>query len=510
MADPLGQIPPTAARAALPAAASPLLVELAQAPSAAVLQATLLSATVIGRDGNGALLLQTDQGALTLKTALPLPVGAQVDLRLVAGPPQAALLLNVAEPPTRSAPPATSATVAAELPTDPVDLGTQLTATVSASANDSAGAAVLAAGSRLILRVVPLTEALPGAAAFTGTVVAAPVSASTVAAGKTAIAAAAADNTTIIANAVTAIAVEDVAIGSATTGAASGTTIAANAAADAVTAGTVTVVAGTIADAVAAGTADATLLQTPLGLLTLDRRLAVPPGTTLGLEQLATLPPDVPDASEPPGRAWPTLAEALTAFDRIAPDLAARLRSDLTPQSGAQLAGTLLFLMGALGSDSWPGAKAGSVLDRAGRSDLRARLDGDIAELHRLADPPSGDWHVFVLPLINGPALQAVRLYLRRNSGGNTRPEDGTRFVLDVEMSRLGALQLDGLVRHKYLDLMLRSQIEIAPELRQEITTVFRNTTTAAGFVGDIAFATTARFSVAPLDALRPPIGIDA
>jgi hypothetical protein len=115
-----------------------------------------------------------------------------------------------------------------------------------------------------------------------------------------------------------------------------------------------------------------------------------------------------------------------------------------------------------------------------------------------------------VLPLINGTALQAVRLYLRRNSGGNTRPEDGTRFVLDVEMSRLGALQLDGLVRHKHLDLMLRSQIEIAPALRQEITAVFRDTTTAAGFVGDIAFATTARFSVAPLDALRPPIGIDA
>ena len=509
MADPLGQIPSAALRAALPAAASPLLVELAQAPSAAVLQATLLSASVIGRDGNGALLLQTDQGTLALKTTLPLPVGAQVDLRLVAGPPQAAVLLNVAEPPTESAPPATSATGATELPADPVDLGTQLTATVSAPASDSAGAAVLAAGSRLVLRVVPLTDALPGAAAFTGTVTAGPASASTVATGKAAIGAATADITTIIANPVTAVAAKDVAIGSATTGtAAADTAIAANVAADAVTAGTVA--AGTITDSIAAGNADATLLQTPLGLLTLDRRLAVPAGTTLGLEQLATLPPDVPDASAPPGRAWPALAEALTVFDRIAPDLAARLRSDLTPQSGAQLAGTLLFLMGALGSDTWPGAKAGSVLDRAGRSDLRSRLDGDMAELHRLADPPRGDWHVFVLPLLDGTALQAVRLYLRRNSGGNTRPEDGTRFVLDVEMSRLGALQLDGLVRHKHLDLMLRSHIEIAPALRQEITAVFRDTTTAAGFVGDIAFATTARFSVAPLDALRPPIGIDA
>jgi hypothetical protein len=77
-------------------------------------------------------------------------------------------------------------------------------------------------------------------------------------------------------------------------------------------------------------------------------------------------------------------------------------------------------------------------------------------------------------------------------------------------MSRLGALQLDGLVRQKRLDLMLRSQREIAPELRQEIAAVFHDATTAAGFTGEIAFATSARFTVAPLDALRPPVGIDA
>jgi hypothetical protein len=252
------------------------------------------------------------------------------------------------------------------------------------------------------------------------------------------------------------------------------------------------------------------VLQTPLGVLTLDRRLSVPAGTTLRLVPVTVLPPHAADASAAPGRGWPALAEVLTTLDRVAPELAARLRSDLTPQSGAQLAGTLLFLLGAMGGGNWPGAKTSSALDRAGRSDLRLRLDSDVTELRRLADPPRGDWHVFVLPQLDGTSLSAVHLYLRRNSGGDTRPEDGTRFVLDVEMSRLGALQLDGLVRHKRLDLMLRSQREIAAELRREIAAVFRDTTTAAGFVGEIAFATTARFAVAPLDALRSPFGIDA
>jgi hypothetical protein len=429
MSDPLGQVPPAAARAALPGVAAPQLVELAQAPPAALPHAATLAASVIGPGGNGVLLLRTDFGTLALKTALALPAGIQLDLRLVTGPPAAVLLLNIEQPASRLSSSPSGTAPPAEAPPDPIELGTQLAATVSMPAGGDASAA-LPAGSRLVLRIVPLSGAPTDPAILTGSVT--------------------------------------------------------------------------------ADSADATVLQTALGTLTLDRRLALPPGTMLGLERLATLPPDMPDAAPAAGQSWPALAETLAALDRLAPDFAARLRNDLAPQSGAQLAGTLLFLLGALGTGNWPGAKAASVLDRAGRSDLRLRLDSELDEVRRLADPPSGDWHVFVLPLLDGTALRAVQLYLRRNSGGNTRPEDGTRFVLDVEMSRLGALQLDGLVRHKRLDVMLRSHREIAAALRQEIAAVFRDTTSAAGFAGEIVFATAARFAVAPLDALRPPIAIEA
>ena len=445
MVDPVGQSALPLRLAAAPTQAAPTpVVELLEPPPLALLQAASpVAASVIGRDDGGALLLQTAAGVVAAKTGLPLPVGARLDLRLVPGPPPAAQLLNIAEPPAR-APAGTAAT-----PPDPVDLGTEVQATVTAPAapaaaatpvpapapaptDSSADAVPLAVGSRLVLRLMPLTDdAQAAAGTLTGTV------------------------------------------------------------------------------AAAADTSAGTVLETPLGVLTLDRRLAVPAGTTIGLVPVAALPPDAADAPAP-GRTWPALAETLATLDRVAPELAARLRSDLTPQSGAQLAGTLLFLLGAVGGGAWPNAKAASALDRAGRSDLRLRLDGDAAELRRLADPPQGDWHVFVLPLLEGPSLSAVRLYLRRNGGGNARPEDGTRFVLDVEMSRLGALQLDGLVRRQRLDLMLRSQREIAPDLRQEIAAVFRDTTTAAGFVGENAFATTARFPVAPLDALSPTVGIDA
>src|SRR6185437_9630555 len=75
-------------------------IELAQSPPAALLAASTLAAVVLGRGGNGALLLRTDYGTLALKTTLALAVDSKVDLRLLPGPPPAVMLLHIEQPPT--------------------------------------------------------------------------------------------------------------------------------------------------------------------------------------------------------------------------------------------------------------------------------------------------------------------------------------------------------------------------------------------------------------------------
>ncbi|HYM03056.1 MAG TPA: hypothetical protein VET85_08930, partial [Stellaceae bacterium] len=199
----------------------------------------------------------------------------------------------------------------------------------------------------------------------------------------------------------------------------------------------------------------------------------------------------------------------LGALDRVAPGIAAQLRADLTPKSGPELAGTLLFLLGALGSGTWPGAKAGAALDLAGQHPLRMRLEGDVMELRGLADPPKGEWRVFVLPWLDGSIVRPIRLYLRRRARGESRSEEGTRFLLDVDLSRLGEVQFDGLVRKQRFDLVLRSHRPIGAEMRRDIAEVFRDATSAAGLAGDVVFTTASRFAVTPLDALRQHIGVE-
>jgi hypothetical protein len=550
------------------AAAPQAAIELAFQPPPALLLAATLSAVVVGRGGNGALLLRTDYGTLALKTPLSLPPGSRVDLKLLPGPPASVMLTHIEAPDTPAAAAASSplpqalaaapsAATAAKTPAsaaamavEPVEtpptqlaLGSEVEATVTAP--PAGGGAPLPAGTRLLLRVTlpgmspsppgPTAGPVPGAATpsrFSGTIAESPADLAGTTILDTPLGSLALDRrlalppgTTLDLAPVATLppAASSGQLASATVVSARLVSPPPGAAALALPVGSrlelrvqtlasaATLPADALAGTVVASSAGETMVETALGTLALQRRLALPAGTPIFFEQLAAMPPDQP-ADEPLAQrtSWPALDETLATLDRMLPELAARLRSDLSPASGQQLAGTLLFLMSALNNGTWPGNKVASALDNAGRRDLRLKLDGDAAQLRELATPQSGDWRVYILPLLDGALVRPVRLYFRRRSGNGGSSEQDSRFVVEVEMSQLGALQLDGLVRPQRLDLVLRSHRPIASELRQEIAEIFRNVSSAAGLAGDITFTTASRFAVAPLDALRAHVGLTA
>jgi len=167
------------------------------------------------------------------------------------------------------------------------------------------------------------------------------------------------------------------------------------------------------------------------------------------------------------------------------------------PQPGPRLASDLLFLISALpggGTTAWPGSAVVEMLERAGRSDLVRGLGTDLAQASRNADTSAGDWRLMTLPFYHGAELQQLRLYLRRNRRGpaDDRREKATRFVLEVELTRLGALQLDGLVQPRRFDLMLRSRRSLPEEWRQDIAQIFAEANEAVGNDGEIVFQASA------------------
>ncbi len=253
-----------------------------------------------------------------------------------------------------------------------------------------------------------------------------------------------------------------------------------------------------------------TLVATPLGLLALQRRFAFAPEMIIAFERIEEIAPES-IAEDTPSRVggWPALDETIAVLGQSAtPALATQLRDELTPGSGPQLAGTLLFLLGALYDGDWPGAAVNAALVAANHAKLAQRLRDDATELRRLgADPATGDWRVLTLPLLAGATILPLRLFMRRRTPG-APAEAGIRFAIEVELAQLGPLQLDGLLRATRLILVLRSHRILPPELRIEASAVCRRALQDWGLSGELSFATAAEFALTPLSSLRKHIKV--
>jgi hypothetical protein len=98
--------------------------------------------------------------------------------------------------------------------------------------------------------------------------------------------------------------------------------------------------------------------------------------------------------------------------------------------------------------------------------------------------------------------LEQIRLFVRdsRDEEGEAgEQEPGTRFVVEVDFSRLGPFQFDGLSRRKNIDLIVRTQEKLPDDMRRDISRIYGDTVTALGVAGTIAFQVTPAFELNPL-----------
>jgi hypothetical protein len=130
-------------------------------------------------------------------------------------------------------------------------------------------------------------------------------------------------------------------------------------------------------------------------------------------------------------------------------------------------------------------------------------VSAEFGQLQRTATDANGqDWRLFLIPILTEEGLDQLRLLVRphEEEGHDSQGENGTRFMIEVNMSRLGPFQFDGLTRKKQLDLVVRTQRELPSEMRDDIRSIFGNTVSALGFTGSIGFRVVPRFEIEPVD----------
>lgn len=248
------------------------------------------------------------------------------------------------------------------------------------------------------------------------------------------------------------------------------------------------------------------IVQSANATLALDTRAQVLDGTKLALK--IESPPVLPraDGTSALNRAgpadtliqaksWPSLDEALKALSTADPGRFQQVVQNTLPQTGAKLTTQMLFFLNALkGGDfkAWMGDNASRVIERE-RPGLLTRLGGEFQIMSKMADEPQqNDWRLALVPFLNGERIDQVRMYYR--GGGHPDEDgdgkDGTRFVLDVELSRVGHVQIDGLVKseQKRMDLIIRTQTPLDEEWRTDIGEIFVAAQQLVGLDGGVAF----------------------
>lgn len=273
-----------------------------------------------------------------------------------------------------------------------------------------------------------------------------------------------------------------------------------------------TVLAGTVSGVTQSGRP---VVATPFGHLAINATSDLRIGDRVALDVLASRVGDIPTAERPAplsvlAREWPALEGAMRVLQETLGQQAAAQLTQAMVRPSPQMTAAMLFFMSALkGGDmrSWFGNEASRALESAGRGGLLSALAEDFQTLQRAAEPAENGWRAFLIPLV-GDEKRPIRVLTRGRRGrrgdkdGNGDP-DGTSFLVDLELSKLGPFRLDGLVRGDLVDLWIRTTKPLPALIRHDIKALFDGTLDRTGIQGRLAFKATPVLPPLPVSDLQ-------
>lgn len=164
-------------------------------------------------------------------------------------------------------------------------------------------------------------------------------------------------------------------------------------------------------------------------------------------------------------------------------------------QSG-QLAGGILFFLSALqrsNTDAWLGHDVRDALESMGKQSLLSSLKTEFEGSKMAAmDSAGSTWRGTHIPYLEGDKLQQFRFFVhddpRQKKSGQTEREIARRFLIDVSLTRLGPIQIDGLVHQRKLDLIVRTINPLAEDLRNDLRFRFAHAMEEVKYNGSLIF----------------------
>jgi hypothetical protein len=252
-----------------------------------------------------------------------------------------------------------------------------------------------------------------------------------------------------------------------------------------------------------------TVVHTPTASVSVGTAQSLPPGTQISFRvetapQAPTgahiMPPSLHRESMMVSQAWPSLDEGLAVLQEVSPATANQITNQIIPKLNVQFTATALFFLSALRSGdvrSWIGDSAAKILERA-KPDAMKRLGDDFRAMGAVDEDGGGpvrtmDWRGTLVPFQSPDGLEQIRLYTKQLNDEDDDQDEritGNRFLIDVTLSNMGRLQLDGMIekQDKRLDLIVRTSQPLPPLVRNDMMELFSKSNEIVGMRGGMSF----------------------
>lgn len=274
----------------------------------------------------------------------------------------------------------------------------------------------------------------------------------------------------------------------------------------------------------------AVIVQTRLGMFTLPQAQvgSAQPGT-VQTWQVNTMTLPLPGEGLPPiggsggvlaaasqfTAEWSALDELSSLLHGMHSSMAAQALQRIVPHVGTQFSAGMLFFMNILRRgdvSEWLGKDLIEHLERMGKGDLVQRLGADLGAVRTLfTDQPQGNWQALFFPVMVEKELHHAQMFIKPEEQERKEGGGGTRFIVELELSHLGPMQMDGLVKkraeHTQFDLVIRSIHELPEEMKTDIYGIFENAQQVTGLQGSLNFRLVQEFPVHPLQEIQKQAG---
>lgn len=204
-----------------------------------------------------------------------------------------------------------------------------------------------------------------------------------------------------------------------------------------------------------------------------------------------------------PHATWPALDDIAQTLQMTAPQQAQALmnQSPNVQNPAMKMEPAILFFLAAARSgdvSGWLGSQSTEALRQAGKSDTLNRIMSDFRALSRPSQESGSpvqnapEWRSMPLPLF--AYNEAHKIMLHYKYDGSAQQNDGEsdknamRFVIDLEMTQMGDVQLDGFAQKERLDLIVRTHQPLSPEMQQIMRRKYSGPLEATGFHGELGF----------------------